>query len=203
MKNLHKRISVRSLSENCGLVNTGSRFDKLSLDSPATSLMVDFTRVHAITASETITVNDALELMRVNRIRALMVIDVNGAFAGIITAMDLMGRKPMAYANQAGIPLSEVQVKNVMLPKNRLKAIARADVEKGHKKKNWVPLFRGEEVIEYPADQSTLTKRYTEESVRFIRRNKDKPFFLYLPHTMVHLPLAVSEEFDNPEAHTE
>jgi arylsulfatase A len=77
--------------------------------------------------------------------------------------------------------------------------LTRAEVEAGHRKRNWVPLMSGEEVIEYPADQSTLTKRYTEESVRFIRRNKDKPFFLYLPHTMVHLPLAVSEEFDNPE----
>ena len=130
MKNLHKKISVTSLSDNCGLVNPDARFGNLSLDSPASSLMVDFSRVHAITASETITVHAALELMRVNRIRALMVIDVNGAFAGIITAMDLMGRKPMAYANQAGIPLSEVLVKNVMSPKNVLKAIALTDVEK-------------------------------------------------------------------------
>ncbi len=61
--------------------------------------------------------------------------------------------------------------------------------------RNWVPLMRGEKVIEYPADQSTLTKRYTEESVKFIRENKDGPFFLYLPHTMPHLPLAVSGDF--------
>jgi len=55
--------------------------------------------------------------------------------------------------------------------------------------------MRGREVIEYPTDQSTLTKRYTEEAVKFIRSNKDKPFFLYLPHTMVHYPLAASEAF--------
>jgi arylsulfatase A len=59
--------------------------------------------------------------------------------------------------------------------------------------------MRGEEVIEYPADQSTLTKRYTEESIRFIEANKENPFFLYLPHTMVHLPLAVSEKFNDPK----
>ena len=73
--------------------------------------------------------------------------------------------------------------------------LTRADLEKGHKKRNWVPLFRGEEVIEYPADQTTLTKRYTEEAIRFINADKDNPFFLYLPHTMVHLPLAVSKAF--------
>jgi arylsulfatase A len=70
-----------------------------------------------------------------------------------------------------------------------------ADVKAGHKKRNWVPLMRNEEVIEYPADQTTLTKRYTEESIRFINANKEGPFFLYLPHTMVHLPLAVSKSF--------
>jgi arylsulfatase A len=71
------------------------------------------------------------------------------------------------------------------------------EVRAGHKKRNDVPLMRGEEVIEYPADQKTLTKRYTEESIEFITQNKEKPFFLYLPHTMVHLPLAVSKDFEN------
>ena len=70
-------------------------------------------------------------------------------------------------------------------------------VKAGHKLKNRVPLMRDEEVIEYPVDQSTVTKRYTEEAVRYINDNKDGPFFLYLPHTMVHLPLAVSDAFKN------
>jgi arylsulfatase A len=61
--------------------------------------------------------------------------------------------------------------------------------------KHKVPLMRGSEVIEYPVDQSTLTKRYTEEAVKFIRAHKDGPFFLYLPHTMVHVPLAASPAF--------
>jgi arylsulfatase A-like enzyme len=61
--------------------------------------------------------------------------------------------------------------------------------------KNTVPLMRGGEVVEYPADQSTLTKRYTEEAVRFIRDNQAGPFFVYLPHSMVHVPLYASEQF--------
>lgn len=63
-------------------------------------------------------------------------------------------------------------------------------------KKNWVPLMRDEEVIEYPADQSTLTQRYTEEALQFIRSNHDRPFFLYLPHTMPHIPLYASPQFE-------
>jgi arylsulfatase A len=61
--------------------------------------------------------------------------------------------------------------------------------------RNKVPLMRGTEVVEYPADQATLTKRYTEEAIEFIRRHKDGPFFVYLPHTMVHVPLAASPAF--------
>jgi arylsulfatase A len=73
--------------------------------------------------------------------------------------------------------------------------LTREQVEAGHKQRNWVPLMRGDEVIEYPAEQATLTRRYTHEAVRFIHANKGGPFFLYLPHTMVHLPLAASEGF--------
>lgn len=47
-----------------------------------------------------------------------------------------------------------------------------------------VPLVRDEEVIDAPVDPNTLTARYTEEALRFIRENKDKPFFLYLPHAV-------------------
>lgn len=65
----------------------------------------------------------------------------------------------------------------------------------GVTKKNVVPLMRDEEIVEYPCDQNTITKRYTEEAIRFIKTKSDKPFFLYLPHTMVHLPLHVSKDF--------
>jgi arylsulfatase len=44
-------------------------------------------------------------------------------------------------------------------------------------------------------DQATLTRRYTQRAVRFIKRNKDKPFFLYFAHSMPHVPLGVSDNF--------
>lgn len=58
-----------------------------------------------------------------------------------------------------------------------------------------VPLMRDEAVIERPADQNTITRRYTEEAVKFIHANKDRPFFVYLPHSMPHIPLFVSQPF--------
>ena len=58
-----------------------------------------------------------------------------------------------------------------------------------------VPLMRNEKIVERPANQTALIERYTDEAVTFIRTNKEKPFFLYLPHTMPHVPLFVSDEF--------
>lgn len=58
-----------------------------------------------------------------------------------------------------------------------------------------VPLMEGEKVVERKPDLSQLTTRYTERAVRFIEANKDRPFFLYVPHTMPHVPLGVSDKF--------
>ena len=59
-----------------------------------------------------------------------------------------------------------------------------------------VPLIRDLEVIERPAQQETITKRYTEETVKFIKEHKDQPFFVYLAHSMVHVPLFASDAFN-------
>jgi arylsulfatase A-like enzyme len=58
-----------------------------------------------------------------------------------------------------------------------------------------LPLIDGERVMEAPVDQSTLTRRYTERAVAFIRANRDRPFLLYLPHTMPHIPQYASPEY--------
>ncbi|MCK0157277.1 sulfatase [Cellulophaga sp. F20128] len=67
-------------------------------------------------------------------------------------------------------------------------------------RKSKVPLMRQDEVVEYPVDQSTLTKRYTEDAVQFIKNNKDNPFFLYVAQTMPHIPLYASPEFKGKSA---
>lgn len=72
--------------------------------------------------------------------------------------------------------------------------LTRADV-RPEEFKDRVPLMRDNEVIEYPCDQMTLTQRYTAEAVKFIKANQDKPFFLYLPHAMPHVPLFATSDF--------
>ena len=62
-----------------------------------------------------------------------------------------------------------------------------------------LPLIDGDQrIVDVTTDeqQKNLTTWYTERSIRFIEKNKDRPFFLYLPHSMVHVPLFVSEKFE-------
>lgn len=58
-----------------------------------------------------------------------------------------------------------------------------------------VPLMRNTQIIERPTNQHTITRRYTEEAIAFIEQNLDRPFFIYLAHSMAHVPLFVSEAF--------
>jgi arylsulfatase A-like enzyme len=63
-----------------------------------------------------------------------------------------------------------------------------------------VPLMRNGATIERPVDHRTLTMRYTDEAVRFINEHRDRPFFLYLAHSLPHIPLARSAGFAGKSA---
>jgi len=58
-----------------------------------------------------------------------------------------------------------------------------------------LPLIEGNEIIGYNTDQSKFTADYTTRTVNFIRKYRKEPFFIYLAHTMPHVPLAVSDKF--------
>ena len=58
-----------------------------------------------------------------------------------------------------------------------------------------VPIIENTIYVERPANQKTITKRYTERAVNFISKNKSDPFFLYLAHSLPHIPLFASENF--------
>lgn len=62
------------------------------------------------------------------------------------------------------------------------------------------PLYRNEDLIERPADQTRLTQRYTEEALRFIGEHKAQPFFLYMAHSFPHVPLFASAKFRGKSA---
>ena len=74
------------------------------------------------------------------------------------------------------------------------------DMWKSDERKNYnnfnVPLILDNKIIERPVNQKTLTKRYLDESLKFIEDNRDNNFFLYLAHSMPHVPLFSSEMFE-------
>lgn len=61
------------------------------------------------------------------------------------------------------------------------------------------PLFEDERIIELPVDQRTITRRCTQKAIDFITENRDRPFFVYLPHSMPHIPLYVPDEVRDPD----
>ena len=58
-----------------------------------------------------------------------------------------------------------------------------------------LPLIDGNDVVKLDPDQTQLTTMYTERAVKFVERNRDKPFFLYIAHAMPHVPLFVSDKY--------
>jgi arylsulfatase len=58
-----------------------------------------------------------------------------------------------------------------------------------------LPTFEGNKIVGYNTDQTKFTTDYTDRTINFIKKNQDKPFFIYLAHSMPHVPLAVSDKF--------
>jgi len=60
------------------------------------------------------------------------------------------------------------------------------------------PLIEDDKIIEVPVDQRLVTRRYTQKAIDFVKAHQDEPFFVYLPHSMPHIPLYVPDEVRDP-----
>lgn len=109
-------------------------------------------------------------------------------------------RKPFLPTSQGfdsyyGIPYSN----DMNHPDNgKRKGIPRRDESWKNQQAAWkawsTPLMKNEEIIELPVNQRTITRRYTDKAIEFIKANKESPFFLYLAHSMPHVPLFVPDD---------
>jgi arylsulfatase A-like enzyme len=61
------------------------------------------------------------------------------------------------------------------------------------------PLMENEKIVELPVDQRTITRRCTDRAIGFIEENRERPFFVYLPYSMPHIPLYVPDEIRDPD----
>jgi arylsulfatase A len=114
------------------------------------------------------------------------------SFFGIPYSNDMYASRHIPYAANCqfneGFDLAKIDA---------LFANMKPDEKQPESAKHKVPLMRNLETIEFPVDQTTITKRYADEGISFIKQSvKDKkPFFLYLANSMPHIPLYVSPEF--------
>jgi arylsulfatase A len=126
-----------------------------------------------------------------------------------------MAHQVLFVEDTHGLPLEEVTIAEILKPKGYQTAII-GKWHLGHTPEHWpnnhgfdyyyglpysnnqfpLALYRNRQKIEEPVVQGTLTERYTQETIQFIERHQDKPFFIFLAHTAPHVPLFVSEKFE-------
>ena len=95
---------------------------------------------------------------------------------------------PAGFTRQKAIADQEI-VRELIQSRRRFADFLERDVAKR------VPLFEGTHVVEYPAEQATLTRRYFDRAIEFADKNQESPFFIYLAPAMPHVPLFASKDF--------
>jgi CBS domain containing-hemolysin-like protein len=101
---------------------------RVTLNDAATSVMTDFKKVRALTIQATATMQNAQNKMIANGVRLLLVVDIHNDIVGLITSTDITGEKPVRIVNERRISRAEVQVGDVMTPRNRLEAVDMDDL---------------------------------------------------------------------------
>ena len=102
--------------------------DRVTLEDPAQNVMTDFKSVTAVIILSGDTIEEAHRRMIQRGVRLLLVVDQNRQVAGVITATDILGEKPMQAVTQRGILREELLVRDVMTPQERLDVLDLADV---------------------------------------------------------------------------
>jgi CBS domain-containing protein len=101
---------------------------RVDLDDPAALVMTDFKKVRALTIQATASMQNAHNKMIANNVRLLLVVDVRNDVVGLITSTDIEGEKPLRIIQERRIARSEIQVGDVMTPRERLEAVDMDDL---------------------------------------------------------------------------
>lgn len=118
---LAAKVRTHKLSQNATLCASG--FNQVSADSPAIEAMTDFSRVQAVTVGAETGIEDANTRMISRRVRLLMVLSADESVAGLITARDILGEKPMQVAQARGCKREELTVRDLMTPIGQIETL--------------------------------------------------------------------------------
>ena len=126
----YSAIKPVSLEDNSGYAQpTQAVPERVRIDGPAVDAMTDLTRVTAVIILPGDSVDEAHRRMIQRGVRLLLVVDQDRRVHGIVTANDVLGEKPVKVAVQRGAPRSEIQVRDIMTPRDRLEVLDLRDVQ--------------------------------------------------------------------------
>ena len=119
-----------SLQAGAGVVRPVEPPRLVHLDDPARMVMTDFSKVFPITINPEATIDEALELMKNQGVRLLLVIDPNDHVIGLITATDIQGQKPIELVQEQRIPHAEITVAMIMSSQANIQGLPLEDVQR-------------------------------------------------------------------------
>lgn len=127
MMNEYKSLAVQYLSGTVRISKPASA-NPVTLDSPASEVMTDLRKIQAAVIAPDITMEIANNYMMQRGVRTLLVLNDDDSLAGIITATDILGEKPMRFIQQRGVKHNEILVMDIMTPLEKLEAIPLEEV---------------------------------------------------------------------------
>ncbi|TXI16901.1 MAG: CBS domain-containing protein [Nitrosomonas sp.] len=122
MMNEYKSLAAHHLTGNVQISKPATP-NPVTFDSPASDAMTDLRKIHAAVIAPNITMEIANTYMIQRGIRTLLVMDDDNFLAGIITATDILGEKPMRFIQERGVKHNEILVRDIMTPLDKLEAI--------------------------------------------------------------------------------
>ncbi len=103
--------------------------NSVTFDSPASEVMTDLRKIHAAVIAPRIRMEVANTYMMQRGVRTLLVMNDDNSLAGIITATDILGEKPMRFIQERGVKHNEILVLDMMTPLEKLEAIPLEELE--------------------------------------------------------------------------
>ena len=123
-------LTSSMLQRGAGFSNPTQVFpERIGMDDSALAVMTDFERISAVLIRPNDTLDEANQRMIQRGVRLLLVVDAQRTVAGIITANDILGEKPMQIITERGGRRQDIVVRDLMTPQDRLEVLNLRDVQ--------------------------------------------------------------------------